>query len=176
MNRKVTSLLLGTLIVIGATISTQKVEASEQNFSKGVILTAKKKEEINRINSFVFAESLNGGTSYKGKIENFYAKADLKNINLSYSVNGRIFKMSGHMLNASIPYDGQLLVYAIDKVDGRKNVYKTKAILSKFSSRGRVIGLSTEEAGIVPNWGALPNLQNYSKLSIDGAELSVLPE
>lgn len=168
--------MLFVMIISMITIFSGQQEAEAAvDFSRGVHLSANTKAvgENNRMSSFLHSDNLLEGTSYSGSFSSFDAQANLRSIKLVYTINGMTFTMEGTIVAPTMPFDGQLLSYKINKVNGRQPVFDTRVTVNNTPTVGRQVSLYTRNS-IVPNWGALPNVQNYSKLVIYGGLISVI--
>lgn len=166
--------LFAVCFAVGANSS--KAEAQDYDLDQGATFAFNTSGAWKKINSGVYSGSNSTGisyTNYSGDIQYAQVTADTKSIQAAYVVNDRIFEFEGiYSPNESYFYENsKIWSFNIQKVNGLMPVYKTTVAISE-GPYGTALFVKANRS-IVPNWIALPNVENMSKVIIEPAYISL---
>lgn len=151
-------------VLFASVAHSSKSEAAESfDLDKGVTFTFDSAGNWKNIYSGVFESQKIGDYTNYQYVE---ATADSRNIQAAYVVKDRIFDFVG-TYSPSESYFSEftkIWTYRVNQVNGLAPVYITTVSIEQ-SALGTTLSVKADRS-IVPNWSALPNVENMSKVMI----------
>ncbi|MGX7263032.1 hypothetical protein ACWOEF_03510 [Enterococcus crotali] len=167
-------------VLFASVAYSSKSEAAESfDLDKGATFTFDSAGNWKNIYSGVFeSQKIGDYTSYQyvdysGQVQYVEATADSRNIQAAYVVKDRIFDFVG-TYSPSESYFSEftkIWTYRVNQVNGLAPVYITTVSIEQ-GALGTTLSVKADRS-IVPNWSALPNVENMSKVMIYPGRLSL---
>lgn len=175
--RKVILFTIALITMLFASIvNSQKSEAAQEiDMNNGAVFTFDSSGAWKRIYSgvYMFEAGRYGYDDYSGEIQYAQATANSRSIQAAYVVKDRIFDFVGTYSPSESYFNGDTKIWAynVTQVNGLTPVFKTTVSITQ-GAYGTSLFVKANRS-IVPNWAALPNVGNMSKVTIEPAYISM---